>query len=320
MSNAVSILFSILKIVVGFVLLIKGADFFVDGSAAVASKLGVPQIVIGLTIVAFGTSAPEAAVSLSAALLGNNGISVGNVLGSNTINILLVLGVSSIITTLHVKKDALRVDIPFMILSTVVMVCWGLFVGRFNKLSGAIFLAALIIYLIYLYRYAKTHGSDDEEDVKDIKIWLLPIYIIGGLIAIVGGSDITINGATALAHIFNVSDRVIGLTIIAFGTSLPELITSATAARKGNADIAIGNIVGSNLFNILFIIGLTSMIIDLPYVSKNASFVLDGFVALFAAVLLWLLTFKEGKLGRAGGIVMLLFYAVYFAYLMITTL
>ena len=310
------IIINLLKIIVGFILLIKGADFFVDGAAAIAKKLGVPQIVIGLTIVAMGTSAPEAAVSISAALRGNNGISIGNVLGSNIMNIMLILGITALISVLTVNKDTVKMDIPFMIISTIIFVAWGCVVGKLTRVTGIIFLVMLAGYIGYLMWYAKSH-DDAGEETKDLKLWLIPIFIIGGLAAIIYGSDITVEGASSIAKTFGISDRVIGLTIVAFGTSLPELMTSVTAARKGNVDLAIGNIVGSNIFNILFILGITSEIIELPYISEVANFMVDGFVAIFAAVLLWILTFKNKRLGRAGGAIMLVVYAGYFLYLLL---
>ena len=214
-----SLVISVLKIIIGFLLLIKGADFFVDGAAAIAKKLGVPQIVIGLTIVAMGTSAPEAAVSISAAVKGNNGISIGNVLGSNIMNILLILGITSVITVLSVKRDTVRIDIPFMIFSTILCITWGTVGGSITRVTGIIFLIMLAGYIGYLMWYAKSH-EEEEEETKDIKLWLIPIFILGGLAAIIFGSDITVDGASAVARTFGVSDRVIGLTIVAFGTSL----------------------------------------------------------------------------------------------------
>ncbi|MCR4846176.1 MAG: calcium/sodium antiporter [Eubacterium sp.] len=307
----------ILKIIIGFVLLIKGADFFVEGASAVAAKLGVPELVIGLTIVAIGTSAPEAAVSISAALKGNNGISIGNVVGSNIMNILVILGLTAVITTLTVKKSVIKVDIPVMIASTIAMILWGMLGGKLSKFTGVVFLVTLIVYMVYLVSYARRSGADDDaEEVKDIKNWLIPIFILGGVAAIILGSNVAVEGASGIAKTFGVSDRVIGLTIVAFGTSLPELVTSVTAARKGHADIAIGNIVGSNLFNILFILGMTSLIIDLPYLSEGANFVIDGFVMLAAALLLYILVLPKKKLTRAGGIIMLLGYSGYFLYLL----
>ena len=309
------ILIGIVKVVIGFVLLTKGADFFVDGAAAIASKLGVPQIVIGLTIVAMGTSAPEAAVSISAGLMGNNGISIGNVLGSNIMNILLILGLTAVVTSLNVQKDTVKIDIPFMIIMTIVMISWGMAKGSFTKFSGIIFLVCLLGYFVYLFWYTKNKEAEDEES-KGIRTALIPVYVLGGLAAIIFGSRFVVSGASQVAGIFGVSDRVIGLTIVAFGTSLPELMTSVTAARKGNADLAIGNIVGSNLFNILFILGTTSLIIDLPYLENGANFIIDGFVALGAALLLWILTLKNKKLNRLGGLIMLVSYTAYFVYLL----
>lgn len=309
---------NILKIVIGFILLIKGADFFVDGASAVAAKLGVPELVIGLTIVALGTSAPEAAVSLSAAIKGNNGISIGNIVGSNIMNIFVILGLTAVIKTLTVKRATVRIDIPVMIGATVLMILWGMINGKLTRVTGIIFLAILVAYLIYLVWYSKHADiSDEGEHVKDIKGWLIPIFIVGGVAAIIFGSNIAVEGASGIAKLFGVSDRVIGLTIVAFGTSLPELMTSLTAARKGCVDIAIGNIVGSNLFNILFILGMTSTIIDLPYISKGTNFTVDGLVALGAAVLLFLLVAPKKELGRKGGLLMLLGYTGYFIYLLV---
>lgn len=312
------ILISVIEVIIGFILLIKGADFFVDGASSIAVKLGVPQLVIGLTIVALGTSAPEAAVSISAAVDGNNGISIGNVIGSNIMNVLVILGVTSVITTLTVKAATVKVDIPVMIGATLLMLLWGVIGGTLNKVTGIVFLLGLATYIGYLIWYAKTTDASDEgEGIKDLKLWMIPLFILGGLGAIVLGSKLAVLGASNLAKVFGVSDRLIGLTIVALGTSLPELITSITAARKGNADIAIGNIVGSNIFNILFILGMTSVLIDLPFRAKGANFLIDGIIALIVAVLLLVLVFKEKKLGRGEGILMLLGYAAYFTYLLL---
>ena len=312
------IFIDVLKIVLGFVLLIKGADFFVDGSAAIAKKAGVPQIVIGLTIVALGTSAPEAAVSISAAVKGNNGISIGNVLGSNIMNIMLILGIAALISVLTVKKDTIKVDIPFLFGCTILLVAWGMIGGRLTRITGVIFILLLAGYTIYLIRYSKTHDDEGTDEIKDVKLPLIPVFILGGLGAIVLGSNIAVAGASSLATVFGVSQRVIGLTIVAFGTSLPELVTSVVAARKGNVDIAIGNIVGSNLFNILLILGITSILIDLPYTESGANFTIDGYVAILAVMMLWIFTFKNKKLGKVGGVLMLLTYAAYFTYLFVS--
>ena len=233
-------------------------------------------------------------------------------------NVLVILGLTAVIRTLTVKRATVRVDIPVMIGATVLMILWGMINGKLIRVTGIIFLAILVAYLIYLVWYSKHADiSDEGEHVKDIKGWLIPIFIVGGVAAIIFGSNIAVEGASGIAKLFGVSDRVIGLTIVAFGTSLPELMTSLTAARKGCVDIAIGNIVGSNLFNILFILGMTSTIIDLPYISKGTNFTVDGLVALGAAVLLFLLVLPKKELGRKGGLLMLLGYTGYFIYLLV---
>lgn len=309
------IVIDVLKVVIGFALLLKGADFFVDGAAAMALKLGIPQIVIGLTIVAFGTSAPEAAVSISAGLKGNNGISIGNVVGSNIMNVLIILGVTALITTLSVKKSTVWVDMPFMIGGTILLLLWGVLGKELTRLTGIVLLALLVAYLVYLFIYARRHQDEEEGDIKNVKAWLIPIFILGGMAAIIFGSNIAVDGASAIASRMGVSDRIIGLTIVALGTSLPELMTSVTAARKGNADIAIGNIVGSNIFNIFFILGITSTIINLPFISDTVNFTIDAIMALVAAVLLWLFTFNIKELRRWNGIIFLIVYIGYFIYL-----
>lgn len=312
------IVFSVIKVVIGFVLLIKGADFFVDGASSVAGKLGIPQIVIGLTIVALGTSAPEAAISISSAAHNNVGISIGNAIGSNLMNILVILGLTAVVRTLNVKKSTVLIDLPFMIAVTVLLSVWGILTGKLNRVAGVVFWILLISFIVYLVIYSKkTESQDDNTQVKDLAAWKIVLFIIGGMAAIIYGSNITVDGATVIAGALGVTERIIGLTVVAFGTSLPELITSITAARKGNADIAVGNVVGSNIFNILFVLGTSCLITDLPYISGDANFTIDGFVAIAASVLLWLCVFKTKKLGRAGGAVMLAGYAAYFVYLLV---
>ena len=301
-------------IIAGFILLIKGADFFVDGASSVAGKIGIPQIVIGLTIVAFGTSAPEAAISISSAAKGSNGISIGNVIGSNIMNVLLILGLTAVIRTLNIKKSTAIIDMPFMIVISVLLLVWGVVFGKIDRPAGAIFWALLISFIVYLIIYSKKQGSDEEVKIKDLKVWQIIIFIIGGIAAIVFGSNLTVDGASYVAkNVFHVSDRIVGLTIVAFGTSLPELMTSVTAARKGNADIAVGNIVGSNIFNILFVLGTSALIRPIKY----DGFVIDNLVAIGAAVLLWLPAISKRKLGKGAGAVMLLGYAGYFVYLLL---
>lgn len=313
-------LINLVLLVVGFVLLIKGADYFVEGASKIADKLGIPQLVIGLTIVAFGTSAPEAAISISSAIKGNTGIAIGNIIGSNIMNILLILGITSCITVLKVAKSTVYYEIPFVIFITTVLVVIGGTQGKLGFVSGIILWALFILFFVYLIKMAKSGKSEgiveegEAYDGKKDSMIKLIFITLAGMAAIVIGSDLTVDGATEIAKILGISDRIIGLTIVAFGTSLPELITSVTAGIKGKADIAIGNIVGSNIFNILFVLGTTSLIKSVPY---SMNFVIDGVVAIAAAVLLFLGVVRKKQLGRMAGIIMLIAYAGYFAYLIV---
>lgn len=308
---AENILVGVFVLIIGFVMLVKGADWFVDGAAGVARKLGIPQLVIGLTIVAMGTSLPEAAVSITAAIKQNAGIAVGNVLGSNVLNILIILGLTALITSVAVQKTTIRIEIPFMLLITLVLLGMGAADGKISRVEGAILWLFFILYLVYLFFL--TRKQKEEEVQGEQPMWKLLICIVGGAAVIVVGSNLTVNSATAIARAVGLSERVIGLTIVALGTSLPELFTSVTAARKGNADIAIGNIVGSNIFNILFVLGTSALITPLVF---EASFWIDGIAAVVAGVVLWLAVVRRKKLVRPWGIVMLVLYGEYLAYIL----
>lgn len=310
-----NIFIAIALLIVGFVMLTKGADWFVDGSSALAFRLGIPQLVIGLTIVAMGTSAPEAAVSITSALKGNEGITVGNVVGSNIMNILLILGIASVIVPLAVQKSTRMIEIPYMIAITVLFGVLGYTGEMVTRVEGGILWIAFLIYLGYLLWMAKKGKEHNEPDEKQKSLSVQLLMILAGLICIVLGSDFVVDGATEIAKVIGISERIIGLTIVAFGTSLPELVTSIAAARRGNADIAIGNIVGSNVFNILFVAGTSALISPIVFESK---FVMDTAVATATAVLLLVCVCnKEGKLKRSGGIIMLAAYAAYFVKLLI---
>ena len=305
------ILLQILLLVVGFSMLVKGADWFVDGTAGIARKFGIPQLVIGLTIVAMGTSAPEAAVSVTAALKNNAGITIGNVVGSNILNILIILGVSSIITALSIQSSTIKYEIPYMMGITLVLLFMGFTGGIVTRLEGSILWILFIVYLLYLYRLAQ-NGKEEKIEEEKSPMMLVISAIVGGF-TIVWGSSITVDSATEIAKMIGLSERFIGLTIVALGTSLPELVTSVTAARKGNADIAIGNIVGSNIFNILFVVGTSALITPVPF-EKN--FLIDTTISALIGVLLWISVFRSKKLTRLWGIVMLVCYAAYFVYLL----
>jgi len=308
---------SILLMIVGFVILIKGADFFVDGASGIAEKFHIPQIIIGLTIVAFGTSAPEAAISISAAFAGTTGIAIGNILGSNLLNILVILGISACIVPLHIEKSSIRFDIPFNLVITLILVVFGVVFGRLNVFSGIIFWIFMIGFMVHLFRAAKSEmnqGDTKEEPKGQKNVFLLLVYIVGGIVAIIFGSDIAVDNATIIASdILHIDDRLIGLTIIAFGTSLPELMTSVTAARKGNADIAVGNILGSNIFNILFVLGTVSLIAPVEF---SLSFVIDGVINIVVVILLYFLSKDDDTLSRRDGVTFLVCYAAYFVYLL----
>ena len=302
----------VLLLTVGFVFLVKGADWFVEGAAGIAKKLGIPQLVIGLTIVAMGTSMPEAAVSITSALGGSAGISIGNVVGSNILNILIILGITAVLTNVRIQKTTFRYEIPFMIGITIILMAFGITGNQITFLEGILFWLLFLIFLGYLFVISKKGSVQDEEEIKELPLWKGVLGILIGGILVVKGSDFAVEGATEIARYFGMSERFIGLTIVAFGTSLPELVTSVTAARRGNADIAIGNIVGSNIFNILFVIGTTALICNVPFDQK---FVIDTIVAIFSGVLLWAGTIRYKELRKNCGIVMLLCYAGYFIYL-----
>lgn len=296
----------------GFVLLGKGADWFVEGAAGIAAKFGIPQLVIGLTIVAMGTSAPEAAVSIAASLKGSADITIGNVVGSNIINILVILGCASVITPLLLARSTARIEIPYVIAITALLYFQGMD-GAITFFDGVILCVGFVVYLLYLYRMAINSAPiEEEEQGEEMSLGKCVVWTLGGLGVIIAGSNVTVNAATAIAVFMGLSERIIGLTIVALGTSLPELFTSVTAARKGNADIAIGNIVGSNIFNILFVVALSALIVDIPF---DKAFTFDSYVAIAAAVLLWVCVLPKEKLARWAGALMLASYGVYLWYL-----
>lgn len=305
-------LINILLLVIGFILLIKGADYFVDGASALAARLKIPAIIIGLTVVAMGTSAPEAAVSISSALAGSNAIAIGNVLGSNIANIFLILGLTAIIATLTVQKNTVRFEMPFMIFITLLLCAIGWKYGMISRMGAGVLLGIFMLFLGYLFVIARGNTNTDTQ-IKQISPIKIALFIILGMIALIFGSKITVLAAVDIAQYIGISERVIGLTVGAFGTSLPELVTSIIAARKGESDIAIGNIVGSNIFNILFVLGVTGVILPIPF---NSEFLFDGVFAILAAVLLLVFTYKNKKLGRIAGIIFIAIYAIYLGLLL----
>ncbi len=316
-SQTWQMIFQFLVLVIGFVFLVKGSDWFVDGSVGIATKFGIPQLVIGLTIVAMGTSAPEAAVSITAAFSGNAGITIGNVVGSNILNILIILGITALVYPVAVQKSSLVIDIPVAFVASVLLLLLG-WDGSISHLDGIIMLIIFVAYLTFLFWNAKRSNKFESSssevkkeiaDVKEVSLIKSLIFTIIGLFLIVAGSNCVVESATFIAEKVGLSERFIGLTIVALGTSLPELFTSVTAAIKKNSDIAVGNIVGSNIFNILFIVGLSGLIIPVPF---EPLFRFDAIISGVATILLLLFSLPKKRLSRFAGFIFLLCYAVYF--------
>lgn len=301
-----------LLLLIGFVLLIKGADFFVDGSSSLARIMKVPSVIIGLTIVAMGTSAPEASVSINAALAGSNDIAISNVIGSNLFNGLVVVGVCAFMSGFKTNPEILKRDMPLNIIVTAIL-CIMLLDRHINHIEGIILLISMAVYIAVMVISA----LKNRETADECKILSLPkslIFIIGGLIAVIFGGTLVVDNACLIAKDFGVSENFIGLTIIAIGTSLPELVTSITATRKGDSGLALGNAIGSNLFNILFILGMSATICPLNVLSES---IIDCIILLVSAVILYVFARTKKTMNRWEGIVCVFLYVGYTAYLLI---
>ena len=296
-------------LVVGFVLLIKGADFFVDGSSSLARLLRVPSVIIGLTIVAMGTSAPEASVSMSAALSGSNEIALSNVIGSNIFNGLVVVGICAFMAAFSTNKDILKRDLPLNILITFIL-CIMLANGVLSRLEGILLLIGMTAYLISMVISA-LKNRQDEENGKVLSLPKSLLYIAGGLIAVIAGGNLVVDNACIIAESFGVSQNFIGLTIIAVGTSLPELVTSIVATRKGDSGLALGNAIGSNIFNILFILGMSATISPLHILSES---VIDCVILLVSGILLFVFAYTRKSMNRTEGAICVLSYIGYTAF------
>lgn len=316
-------MFTLFLFIVGFVLLIKGADYLVTGASAVAFKFGIPPLVIGLTIVAFGTSAPEMVVNLLASFSGNTDIAIGNIIGSNIVNILLILGVTALICPVIVQKSTVWKEIPFALLAVVVVAFMandvfidGAEASFLTRIDGLVLISFFIIFLYYIIGLAKQTPVEESEkpaDVSTLRSW---IFIVGGLIGLVIGGKWIVDGAVVFAASLGVSEALIGLTIVAVGTSLPELATSVVAALKKNTDIAVGNIVGSSIFNIFWILGISAAIAPLPFAQ---TLTIDIFVNLGATVLLFLALFvgKKHTIEKWQGFLFIGLYVAYVGFLVI---
>ena len=307
---------AIIGVVVGFVLLVKGADFFVEGSGSVAKKFNVPVFIIGMTIVAMGTSAPECAVSISASLRGINGMAISNVIGSNIFNLLVVCGVCALFQPLVIKKDTLKKEFPFSVLVAVILGVMGLIgmtVGHVDGIILVVIFAFFLYWMVLSARKSMQAGEDVEaEEIKDLPIWKCLVFIGGGMAAIVIGGQIVVNSAETIARGFGLSETLIGLTICSIGTSLPELVTSVVAAKKNQAGMALGNVIGSNIFNILLVGGLASAISPIAVNSNN---LIDIVILIAVSLYIMILVWKKQLLTRAGGVSMLVIYAAYMVYI-----
>ena len=310
--------------VAGFVILTFGANWLVDGASSIAKRFNIPNLIIGLTIVAFGTSAPEMVVNLLASYNGNTEIAIGNVVGSNIFNILVILGISSIIYPLKVHQQTIFKEIPLSLLAAIVLfacandqIIDGQAFNTISRIDGLIFLSFFIIFIYYTIDISTNKANDaSDEDVKQLGLGKSILYIIAGLAGLIIGGRWIVNGAVEIAAIIGISESITGLTIIAAGTSLPELATSVVAAYKRNADIAIGNVVGSNIFNIFFILGLSSLISPLPLAKSNN---IDILMVILASLLLVLFVFigKGRQITKGEGILLLVVYLSYLIYLVL---
>ena len=299
-------------LIVGFLLLIKGADYFVDGASSIARIMKIPSIIIGLTIVSIGTSMPEAAVSITAGLNGNSDIAIGNVIGSNIFNQLAVIGVSAIFLPIISPKEMLKRDLWWNIGVSILLLIL-MTGGKITRLEGAILLVGMIVYLVVLIKNALKNRTAEEEG-KKISVWKSLLFVVLGLAAIIIGGNFVVDNASAIAISWGMSQTLVGLTIVAIGTSLPELVTSVVAARKGDSGIALGNAIGSCIFNILFILGSAAVLTPINVASE---LVIDTAILIVVCLFMYILTKTSKKITRLEGIVCVILYAIYTAYIII---
>lgn len=322
-----TIILNIVLLIIGFIALIKGADFFVEGSSAVAKKFKIPGVVIGLTIVAMGTSAPELAVSISAALSGSNEIAISNVLGSNVFNLVLIFGICAVIAPVSVDRSIMKRDFPFSALLAVLMAIFisdNIFSGKkvFEAVSGkqvsgtisrvdAAILLILFIAFIFFTVFTALKNRTEDDEIAELSVLKCILYIVGGIAAIVIGGQLVVNSAKAIALSFHMTETLVGLTIVAVGTSLPELVTSVVASRKGQSGIAAGNIIGSCIFNILFILGISAFIHPIPVLTES---LYDAIVLIAFSVIVYIFAATSQKIDRKEGTVLIATYVLYMVY------
>lgn len=311
---------AVLMLLAGFVLLIKGADFFVEGSSSVAKRLRIPSIIIGMTIVAMGTSLPECAVSVTASMSGNNALAVSNAVGSNIFNLMVVCGACALFAPLAVDVGTLKKEFPFSVVCAGLLLGLGYFGMSLGHLDGIVMLILFAAYLAYMVitavkaRRADAQEDKEEDAYKILPVWKCIIFILGGALGIKFGGDFVVDGATVIATGFGLSQNLIGLTIVALGTSLPELVTSIVAAKKNEVDMAVGNVIGSNIFNILLVLGVAGAISPISFIMEN---IIDIILLMGMSVVVWFMAWTNKKIVKSEGVVMLLMYAAYMVYICI---
>lgn len=304
-------------LVIGFVFLVKGADFFVEGSSSVAKRFNVPSLIIGLTIVAMGTSLPETAVSVTASLVDNNALAVSNAVGSNIFNLMVVIGFCAVMTPVAVDKQTLKRDFPFSVLCAVLLLALGFIGMELGHVDGAILLVLFAVYIIVLVRIALKHKNSGVavEEEGEIKLLSMPrslIYIVLGGASIAVGGDMVVDSASRIAIDFGMSQTLVGLTIVSIGTSLPELVTSIVAARKNEVDMALGNAIGSNVFNFLMVLGIASAISPIAFITEN---IIDIIILIVFSIVVWIMAWTKTKLNKGEGLIMLALYIAYAVYI-----
>ena len=320
-----SVPFAVVLLIIGFVFLVKGADAFVEGCSSIARRYHVPSLIIGMTIVAMGTSLPETAVSVTAAVTGNNALAVSNAVGSNIFNLMVVVGDCTLFTSVAVQINTLKIDFPISILCAVLLLILGAAGMSLGHIDGVVFIILFLAFILYMIRSAQTSreknvepGVEEEEylleaeEIQEMSMGKSVIYILLGAVAIAVGSDWVVDGACTVAAAIGISQTLIGLTVVAFGTSLPELVTSIVAARKGEVDMALGNVIGSNIFNILMVLGIAAAISPVAFLTEN---IIDIAVLIVFSVIGWIMAWTKRELNRKEGIIMLLLYAVYVVYI-----
>lgn len=322
-----SVPFAVVLLVIGFVFLVKGADAFVEGCSSIAKRYHVPSLIIGMTIVAMGTSLPETAVSITASVTGNNELAVSNAVGSNIFNLMVVIGVCTLFTSVAVQMTTLKKDFPISVACAVLLLILGTIGMTLGHIDGIIFIVLFALFIIYMIRSAQTSRSKNEdlnveeaeylleaEEIQEMSVGKSLLYIILGGIAIAFGSDWVVDGSCTIAATIGVSQTFIGLTVVAFGTSLPELVTSVVAAKKGEVDMALGNVIGSNIFNILMVLGIAGAISPVAFLMDN---LIDIIVLLVFSILVWIMAWTKKELSKKEGILMLILYTIYVVYICI---